>query len=305
MRKKTFDELVKEHLSCYKWKCFPKLKHGFWTRSKPPKELKYAFVKKIKGSDCSDEDNNLIEFYKDSFLKSAFNIPAKRHMYFHHMNSSQAMCFNFFYPLYKEKKLNLVIDALGVTGEEINYESVDFEMESHIDSIDKHRPTNFDFYFKTVNGKKFYFEIKYTENDFGKAPKDKLDNRKFDLDHTNKFEAVYKKHLSNCPAINNEYKTMDMFLSHYQIMRNLIHIDDKSYVVFVYPKDNLKVKKSAENAKKEILTDRYKSKLINMEWENLLESVRKTEIKFPLKDQMNEFHRKYLDLECKCSDKRE
>lgn len=89
---------------------------------------------------------------------------------------------------------------------------------------------------------------------------------------------------------------MDYFLSHYQIMRNLIHVDKNSYVVFVYPKDNLKIKKSAKNAKLEILTDDYKANLINMEWESLLEFVRKGEIISKLKEQMDEFHKKYLDL---------
>lgn len=54
-------------------------------------------------------DKNIIAPY-DSDLRTSDYI--KRHRYFHHLNSSQAMCINFFYPLIKEKQLELVLRAI-------------------------------------------------------------------------------------------------------------------------------------------------------------------------------------------------
>jgi len=50
---------------------------------------------------------NIIEYYRDDFYKSELS-KIKYHKYFHHLNSSQAMCINFFYPLIKKEQLNIV-----------------------------------------------------------------------------------------------------------------------------------------------------------------------------------------------------
>jgi hypothetical protein len=71
----------------------------------------------------------------------------KWHRYFHHLNSSQAMCVNFFYPLIKEKKLDIILEMLKVSGK-VNYLKTKFEKESSIES-DPYRKTNFDFFIET------------------------------------------------------------------------------------------------------------------------------------------------------------
>jgi hypothetical protein len=198
------------------------------------------------------------------------------HTYFHHLNSSQAMCLNFFYPLLETKKLEIILPLLSgrFNDEMIDYDSdnsVRFEKDGQENdwlcknnaNIIRDDPTSFDFYFRTKSGKKFFFEIKYTESGFGKE--------KSDDEHIEKFNKVYKKHLSH---IKDEYHTANRFLDHYQIMRNLVHIDDESFVVFIYPSQNkgiVKGIKIASGALKNTLT--ISSRLNGKNWFNALMTV--------------------------------
>lgn len=147
----TYQDEIKTHLTTYKELKFKGFPHGLW-RNNPDNILKYAFVSKY-------DNNNLIETFQEEYLEYEKEIDTKikRHMYFHHMNSSQAMCINFFYPLYKEGSLELITEYLGFKEEKVKSNSVRFEETSKIDSIKGYRPTNFDFYFETETGKKFFF----------------------------------------------------------------------------------------------------------------------------------------------------
>jgi hypothetical protein len=205
------------------------------------------------------KEKNILPKYRRSFFESKEE-KMKLHPCFHHLNSSQAMCINFFYPLIQEEHLNLITDYMGFNDEVINYESVEFEKESKLDGVNKRRPTNFDFYFETKSGKKFFFEIKYTEHGFGKAVNDS--------EHREKFEQVYSHHLAK--AIQSKYTEMKEFFENYQIIRNLIHIGENSYVVFLYPEGNLSVSKSALFAKENIVKQDYTTHLLNITWEDLV-----------------------------------
>ena len=80
------------------------------------------------------------------------------------------MCINFFYPLFYEKILHVIPEFFELREEKINYDMVKFEKDSEIEkAYGMKMRTNFDFYFETESGKRFFFEIKYTENSFGKA----------------------------------------------------------------------------------------------------------------------------------------
>lgn len=275
----SYQDEIKKHLTAYKENRFKGLTHGLW-QNNPNNILKYAFISKY-------DNNNLIETFQKEYLdyEKAIDTKIKRHMYFHHMNSSQAMCINFFYPLYKENCLEIITEFLGFKDEKVNGNSVRFEEISKIDSIKGYRPTNFDFYFETETGKKFFFEIKYTENEFGKASDD--------TDHNNKYDNVYNTGTIFNP-INDEYREKQMFFKNYQIIRNLIHVAADSYVVFVYPKGNSKIKQQALNSKKQILKDPFDKHLFTIEWEDIFKVV-KDKAKSPsLKNQLEEFGKKYF-----------
>ncbi|BAX80846.1 hypothetical protein ALGA_2524 [Labilibaculum antarcticum] len=273
----NFHEKVKKHLTTYKADKYPSMKNGIWRPKSINKELGYAF-----SNYREDYKFNILEKYRDQFYNSELS-KIKKHIYFHHLNSSQAMCINFFYPLIVENQLHLLSEFLGFKNEKIEKKTAVFEKDSPIDSIGKYRPTNFDFYFKTESGKEFYFEIKYTEGQFGKA--------KNDQDHISKYEAVYKH---NMQVIANEYTNKDTFFSHYQIIRNLIHVGDDKYVVFLYPKENKKINQQASKAKTNILKEAYQANLYNTYWEDIYNYISTNLKGEALKNQMIEFGEKYF-----------
>jgi hypothetical protein len=192
------------------------------------------------------------------------------------------MCLNFFYPLIKSKKLELVLDYLGLKGESANYATAIFE-KNGLERKYGETPTSFDFYFESQQGKKFYFEIKYTECDFGKVEKNKS--------HIDKFQKVYSKHLT---PIQNSFHSVDEFLENYQILRNLVHIDDESYVIFLYSIGNKKIKAAAESVPEQMLESRYRDKFFPITWEDFFDEIYKTPLSADVQEQLSEFKNKYL-----------
>ncbi|MDD4569458.1 MAG: hypothetical protein PHE70_04955 [Tepidanaerobacteraceae bacterium] len=211
----------------------------------------------------NQEDLNIIKPYNLYLRVSEYLKDVKRHRYFHHLNSSQAMCINFFYPLIKEEKLDSILQVLHIPGH-IDYSKVKFEKESHIET-GRDRKTNFDFFIRTREGTNLYFEIKYTENEFGKVNND--------AEHIEKFYRIYEPVLKNSDAISEDFKSMEQFFSNYQIMRNLIHIDDNSYVIFIYPKENIRIRKAALDAKDKTLKPDWKKHLIPYTWEDIIKDI--------------------------------
>lgn len=283
----AFQNYIKFHLTNYKTRTFPGVPNGYWKRKgKAPVMLGYAFTE-------ADREKNLINPYKSDYLNSRFTLrdKIKLHLYFHHLNSSQAMCINFFFPLFKENRLDLVLDFLGFTGDRVRYDTVAFEKESKIDGVLNYRPTNFDFFFETELGKKFYFEIKYTEHDFGKAPKDKTKKTLFDQEHIDKFIKVYSKNLG---AIKPAYQGINGFLSNYQLLRNVIHAGPSSYVVFVYPRENTRIKLGVRKALNEMVVDNLAQHVMAVEWRRIFDYVRKYVYPSTLWTQLNLFEDKYF-----------
>ena len=213
-----------------------------------------------------DKSKNILQPYNGQLNTSKYLSKIKLHTNFSHLNSSQAMCINFFYPLILAKKLELITSILGVEGK-VDYDSVEFEKESVVEKSNE-RKTNFDCYLKTDKGIQIFFEIKYTEDGFGKATNDK--------GHLDKYNRTYKDALDKSVWIEKTFKDMARFFKHYQIMRNLLAIDDNSYVVFIYPKDNSAVSNAAEEAKKEIVTSAGRKHLITINWETLVDRLLKT-----------------------------
>ena len=211
------------------------LPNGKWYGNGHPEGKEYSHILPDK-----KDRRNILKEFRDCFYKSEQSKPKpekiKYHRFFHHLNSSQAMCINFFFPLIKKNKLDVILQALNITDDKVDYTTVAFEKESDIEKEKGYRPTNFDFYFETTNNKKFYFEIKYTEEGFGKA--------KDDEEHEKKYTDVY------CEAAKSkiEENTKSCFLGHYQLMRNLIHVSKNDYVVFVVPEQNESVYKQVKDA---------------------------------------------------------
>jgi hypothetical protein len=272
----SYQKEIKTHFEENKEKLFGKIENGKWRNS----ECIYPHI--------LPEDRkilNLLPTYRISLDKYLENNKQelKKHIYFHHLNSSQAMCLNFFYPLIEEKELDIILKLIGFENEEINYGKTCFEKESDIEKSNKnYRATNFDLYIETVSGKKIFFEIKYTEQEFGKAKPDTI--------HINKFDDVYK---GNLKVIKDEYCEPDVFFENYQILRNLICITKESYVVFLYPEKNKRIKTQAESAKSKILKSEVANNLINLTWEDVLNFAELNIKSSKIKEQLKSFREKY------------
>lgn len=229
----NFSNKTKDRLANYKATNFPDRQDGLWKRN----EQAYPHI--------LPEDNkfdNLLPTYGDRLIAYLGKQQIKLHSDFHHLNSSQAMCFNFFFPLYQERTLEPITDFLGLANETVNYDTVCFE-KGGLEAKFGRRPTSFDFFFETTSGKRLHFEIKYTESKFGKAD--------INLD---KFNTVYSKFLQ---PLNSSFHNSQPFFDNYQILRNLIHIDDVSFVIFVYPQDNDGVSNEANRVKTDFLISNY------------------------------------------------
>ncbi len=259
----TFQDRVKGHLANYKNNTLNINENGIYRRN----NRRYQHI-----LPDLDKQMNILKTYKQEFYNSSYQ-KISYHPDFHHLNSSQAMCINFFYPLIKEKRLDLILGILGITGQ-INYdperENILFEKKSDLDKYSQGNQTNFDFYIKLDSGTNIYFEIKYTENNFGKADLNGALKSKDPDKYAKKYKDLYKPLLANNPAINKDYKTEAEFYNNYQLLRNLLHINKDSYVIFIYPEENSGISKGVMLAKNNIIEKGWESHFIPITWEDIV-----------------------------------
>jgi hypothetical protein len=218
----------------------------------------------------------------------------KKHMYAHHLNSSQMMCMNFFYPLMIEDRLDIILKAINSKirwGKPVALFEFNSPMEvGKAAELNKEKlfgePTNFDFFITTSNGYRVYFEIKYTEAEFG-APEKK--NNSYPQKYYDKFE-VYKSLIPSC--FKDEYKAnADYFLDHYQLMRNLIHLQSSNdFVVYLVPGEN-PIISEAEEIKNVLNSLQDNCKVVK--WEDIITVVENDP---QLHEYYAEFKKKYLDF---------
>lgn len=95
-------------------------------------------------------------------------------------------------------------------------------------------------------------------------------------------------------SIKEDFHNIESFYANYQIIRNLIHIDDNSFVVFIYPEENKIVKREVGKVKSEFLNPDYLNHFIAAEWNDLFKYI-SVKIEEPkLQEQFEEFNYKYL-----------
>lgn len=273
----TFQDAVKTSLAEYKKDVLNISEQGeFKYRGRV---LKYDHILPTKLAHL-----NILESYRGAFYDSDYS-KINYHRYFHHLNSSQALCINLFFPLIAENRLDLIIELLGIKALDSIF-SAEFEHESTFE-ISNSRKTNFDFYVKHSNNQNVFFEIKYTESGFGKA--------RHDIEHKKKFNDTYQLLLNDNQFISDKYKKWDIFLNNYQIMRNLVHINEISSVVFVIPESNAKVYRQSVQAFNEILTAKGQDRLRVLSIESIVDFIVKNVGNSKvLTTHYNQFKRKYL-----------
>jgi hypothetical protein len=278
-----FRDLIYKHLAHYKVNVLGVEENGtFPYRGRDIPKLHILPVKKE-----GDSELNILERYRASFFASNYYSEKKRHRFFHHLNSSQALCINLFYPLIAEDQCEIFLQYLDIpSGTNLDF---GFEKESDIEkAVDGKsvRRTSFDFYIRHSEVHDVFVEVKYTEDGFARA--------KCDDDHVGKFRGTYLRLVEKSPFLVPECKKETIFLDHYQILRNLVHISEKSHAVFLFPSANTVVSKQAREAKEQFLNDAGKArfKIVYLdEFVSFLEARYNTG---PLNGYYGEFRAKYL-----------
>jgi hypothetical protein len=259
----NFQKDRKEKLSTFKTTNLT-TEQGYW------RELPYDHILPIE-----QKEKNIIHAFRDSFWTYYNGTDIKLHQYFHHLNSSQALCFNFFFPLFHYEKRFLTyvlyhilevestyrtstvnLDKLFSTKKDIDSDTVTQLDEEFIINnaflscefekiLDTAEATNFDFYINQQNGHRVLFEIKYTETDFGKTVADKR--------HIEKYKAIYRPKLEK--LLKPEFLTQEFVFKNYQVVRNLSYIDDFTTVVFLFPEANQALSGTEDLIRKILLPD--------------------------------------------------
>ena len=224
---------------------------------------------------------NILERYRSRFFSSDF-AKVRLHRFFHHLNSSQALCINLFYPLIAEHALGLFREFLGIKTE------VDsrpfFEKKSEIEIAA--RRTSFDFYIQGASASNIFVEVKYTEVGFGQGRNDD--------EHRDKFDKTYLPLVEKSLFLVRRCQEKEFFLKHYQILRNLIHISDSDYVVFLLPAANCVVHKEAIWARDQMLTEAGRARLKIVFLEKFVSFLENRCSDSPLGGYYKAFRTKYL-----------
>jgi hypothetical protein len=154
------------------------------------------------------------------------------HPYSHHLNSSQLLCYSAFRGLLNEDHTpkEAFINLLWGLGIVISRNArCDFEFSDGLkwENGGEMEGTTFDFHIFD-NDKEYFFEIKFTENGFGKAAKDDR--------HLQKIKDIY---LNRIAGITDNTLSEEDCIQYYQLIRNIIRAGSESKtVIFITDANN-------------------------------------------------------------------
>lgn len=167
---------------------------------------------------------NILEAYRTEVRQYVESRKAiKHHKYFHHLNSSQALALNLFFPFMQGGHSPVLLRAMGIHGAASTWTP-----EYIADPIEG---TNIDVSWQSTSGEWTFCEIKLTEQEFGKAKDDKR--------HRAKLDEIYRPVLSPyCPA---DLLEPSAFFANYQVFRNLwlVAREPAASLVFLLPRQNV------------------------------------------------------------------
>lgn len=249
---------IKKHLAEYKINVLGITENGEWWKN----HKKYAHILPIE-----QKYENIINAGLKENLKSLIDSNSI-HIGFHHLNSSQALALNLFGPLVISKSFE-IIEKVIITDKSIGkFEYIKNPIEN----------TNFDFYISDDKYNNF-FEVKYTENNFGDA--------KSDQEHKQKYIEIYKKNLESISDISE-----NEFYKEYQLWRNVLYAREGN-VFFVLPDFRTDLIKKVNTAKTKINNIEVRNRVHILSINNLVSNCKE---KTEFKNHYCEFEKKYLKI---------
>jgi len=265
---------------------------------------------------CS-EDTRIEFIKKDNILpgvdKEHFeSLISKPHIYAHHLNSSQMMCYNFFRPKmtvdssapckgYANAEMVRFVKSLGITISEsavCQFEYEDRRMRDRFRSfISKGKGEKSQFDFHIEDGPvQIFFEIKYTETSFGGWSRTKRTSDEALDNHCRYIEQGYKKLVRENPYLTESCKDEICSLPYgsladpnvivnkqYQLFRNALKAENENcYSVFIYPEANPGPKNEFREFSRNLAGGQRHVMAIT--WESLTDYM------------TDEFRKKYIDI---------
>lgn len=246
----TFEQLMKAHLSNYKVKKLALTRPEKWRGGR----MDYHYI-----LPANKRDLNLLGNYRMAVRQYIDGEDIKLQGDFHHLNSSQALSFNFFYPLIAEEQLPLLLKVVELEDEEVG--AYGFEK-----TMGEGEKKNFDFYLKLKSGKEVVFEIKYTEEDFSK----KADNERDQKQDRNVCQTVL------AGKIQPNVKGYQALQKNYQLLQDIAYIqqEDGRLLVVVCPGNNKTLHFHYNQVMDNIVVPELQRTIQMLPWENLLEGLK-------------------------------
>lgn len=175
---------------------------------------------------------NLLQGISSNMLKKE-----KLHPMAHYLTSSQMVCYNFFRPLIdktghpSDRFINMLkgkckgIDVTSSAVCEFEYNAPEYGRDGRLEH------TEFDFHIiDDSTGTEVFFEIKYTESEFGH-----WGHYASDFNYENFYHDMFKYSY----AIKKDVPSLNEFSTKFQLYRNALRVRrPNQYSIFVFPKDN-------------------------------------------------------------------
>jgi hypothetical protein len=210
----SYASRVRRHLATYKRRVLGVEADGVWSRNgRAYPHILPAQVRHL----------NLLELVRDDVLALVERTGIRLHADFHHLNSSQALAFNLFFPVLSASAgaSSVVHSLTGLYAEPVSWT---FEAVP-----DPSEGTNFDLLLSLAGGGTVYVEVKYTESSFGTALPDER--------HVRKLFEVYRPRLEG--TVSPRFLEPALFFAHYQLLRNVCYLRSAAdRVTFVVPAGN-------------------------------------------------------------------
>jgi hypothetical protein len=265
----NYSTALKMHLSQYKVARMGVSENGVWRKN----GQQYSHILPFQ-----HQKLNILEPFRQLFWDYFAKAGITLHRDFHHLTSSQAMCFNLFFPFMSDGNadLQLLPDVLGMDKPISNP-----RFEFILNSIEG---TNFDF---CLNGRgaRYLFEVKLTEPNFGTTKRDDT--------HKKKFEEVYQPRLA--VMLQDPFCSCEFFLKHYQLMRNVWNLTfcEADRLFLVVPRANLSA--TAKLALLETcLPESYRRRVTICFLEDVVRDIDSVTASCGLKEHFRLFREKYL-----------
>lgn len=275
----SYQDRLRAHLVKYKFRVLGITANGSW---KGPRTGAIAGHPHVLPAEHARL--NILGAYRERFwseFEGGEARPLQRD--FAHLNSSQAMCFNLFYPLVVERAwaAAFVQSVLGVkdTPRRLAFEYVE----------DPEEATHFDFFVELQSGAKIYFETKLAELGFGTVD--------LDAKSRERLLQIYAPRLAG--LVDARWLEPDAFFRRYQLLRNFAVLGRPDNLLYlVVPRANESLSQ-ALRILPELTASALQERVRVLHLEDALERVKpllrgRDEA---LKSHYREFRDKYLPVE--------